>query len=200
MTIIRRIILLSTFTAIGCTNSDVEKNVPIQTARAPAAESTPSSESSHQSIKEPTERRIGGVKFEIPTGWEEKAVASSVLLAEFVLPGDTGPGRLTLSTAGGGTTANMERWKGQFQRGADDPESKETPLTIAGNAATLIEVSGTFSDTFGGGGPKPHWQLLGVAIPIDAEHNYFIKLTGPRSTIAARRDEFLKFVESARFE
>ena len=200
MSIIRSVVLISTFTAIGCTNSDVEKNAPIQTAKAPAVESTTGGESSNQTIKEPTERRIGGVKFEIPAGWEEKALASTVLLGEFGLPGDTGPGRLTLSTAGGGTTANLERWKGQFQRGTDDPEPKETPLTIAGKASRLIEVSGTFTDTFGGGGPKSHWQLLGVAIPIDAEHNYFIKLTGPQSTIAARRDEFLKFVESARFE
>lgn len=70
---------------------------------------------------------------------------------------------------------------------------------VAGKAATLVDACGTFSDMFDKP-KKPNWQILGVAIPIDAEHNYFVKLTGPRETVSARRDEFLKFVESAQFE
>ena len=94
----------------------------------------------------------------------------------------------------------MNRWRGQFQPGPNDPESKESQITVSGKDVTLLELHGTFSDMFGGGAPKSNWQLLGAAIPIDAENNYFVKLTGPTETVSAHREEFLKFIESARFE
>jgi hypothetical protein len=140
------------------------------------------------------------MKFEIPPDWEEKSLSNSMILAEYGLPGAAGVGRLTFSVAGGGTSANIDRWKGQFQRGPADPEPTESQITVAGKTVTLIEVSGTFSDTFGGGGPKANWQLLGVAIPIDSQENYFVKLTGPQSTVSARREEFMNLIGSARFD
>jgi gluconolactonase len=142
---------------------------------------------------------IGGIKFQIPADWEE-GNANAAIIAEYRLPGGAGAARLTLSTAGGGTEANIERWKQQFHRGSSDPEPKESRITAAGKPGTLIELHGSFSDMFAGGGSKPNWQLLGVAIPIDSDHNYFVKLTGPQKTVAARQEEFLNFVETARFE
>ena len=149
--------------------------------------------------REPTERSIGGMKFEIPADWEEQSLSSTVLLAEYALPGTAGAGRLTLSTMGGGTAANIDRWKDQFRRGPGDPEPKESQITVAGKVAALVEANGTFTDMFDKR-QRSNWQLLGVAIPIDGEHNYFVKLTGPRETVEARRDQLVKFVESARFE
>ena len=186
--------------SLGCGAAPVEKDVPIKTAKAPSVESMEGGQATGQASNEPSTRKFGDAKFDVPAGWEEKPAASSVLLGEFRVPGDSGPARLTLSTAGGGTASNMDRWKGQFQRGPSDTEPKESTLTIDGKTATLIEIHGTFNDTFGGGGPKPDSELLGVAIPIDADHNYFIKLTGPKSTIEAAREKFTAFVNSARFE
>lgn len=185
--------------AIGCAESNTDREDASRTPKAPPV-GEPDKKPESPSTQERTGRRIGGMKFNIPADWEEKPAPSAVLLAEFSLPGKSGPGRLTLSTAAGGTAANLERWKGQFQRGPADPEPKESQLTVAGKVASLIELQGTFTDMFGGGGAKSEWQLLGVAIPIDAEHNYFVKLTGPRDTIVARRDEFVKFVETAEME
>lgn len=185
---------------VGCNGSHSDQDSSIPTPKATPLGETPGGEKSNRTLSEPTEKLIGGVKFEIPAGWEEKPLASTMIVGEYSLPGDAGAGRLTLSTAGGGTAANMDRWKGQFQRGANDPEPTESKQTIAGKEATLIEVHGTYTDMFGGGGAKSSWQLLGVAIPIDQDHNYFVKLTGPRETLTARREEFLKFVKSARFE
>ena len=195
-----RFVGLASFLLIGCglTESDSNKEIPL--AKAPPIDAVMSHNSTVKASQASTVKLYGGVKFEFPSGWEEKALSNAMILAEFSLPGEAGPGRLTLSTASGGMAANIDRWKSQFQRGAGDSEPNESKVTAAGKEATLIEVSGSYSDMFGGSGPKPNWQLLGVVIPIDSQHNYFVKLTGPRPTISARRDEFLKFVASAKFE
>lgn len=184
---------------VGCAERIANEDVPVPVSKAEPLGGS-DDESSAKPAREPGEKLIGGMRFEVPAGWEEKSLSSTMILGEFTLPGEAGPGRLTLSTAGGGTSANMDRWRGQFQVGPGDPEPKESKIFAAGQEVTLLEVTGTFNDSFGGGGPKPNWQLLGVAIPIDSDHNYFVKLTGPKGTVSARRDEFLKFVESARLE
>lgn len=184
---------------VGCNSAETETEPPARIAKAPPI-GEDSRKESKGTVGESTERLIGGLKFQIPAGWEEKTLSNNMILGEFTLPGEAGPGRLTLSTAGGGTSANMDRWRGQFQPGPNDPEPKESQIRGAGKEVTLLELQGMFNDTFGGGGPKPNWQLLGVAIPIDSDHNYFVKLTGPKETVSARRDEFIKFIESARFD
>ncbi len=196
----RNFIVIIGLLSAGCDSSSSSQSSTIPVAKALPAGETSNTASSPLQKSEPSERLIGGIKFEIPAGWEEKTLSSTVLLAEYVVPDDAGAGRLTFSTAGGGTTANLDRWKSQFRPGATDPEPKETQLTVAGKDATLIELHGTFADSFGGGGPKPNWELLGVAIPIGAEHNYFVKLTGPKKTITAKREEFLKLLQTARLE
>ncbi len=184
---------------VGCNSADNESDAPVPVKKAPAIGEV-SHKESKATVGGSTERLIGGIKFQIPAGWEEKSLSNNMILGEFTLPGEAGPGRLTLSTAGGGTSANMDRWRGQFQPGPNDPEPKESQIRGAGKDVTLLEVHGMFNDTFGGGAPKQNWELLGVAIPIDSDHNYFVKLTGPKETVTARRDEFIKFIESARFD
>ena len=184
---------------VGCNSAETETEPPARIAKAPPI-GEDSRNASKGDLGEPAERLIGGIKFQIPAGWEEKTLSNNMILGEFTLPGEAGPGRLTLSTAGGGTSANMDRWRGQFQPGPNDPEPKESRIRGAGKEVTLLEVHGMFNDSFGGGGPKQNWQLLGVAIPVDSDHNYFVKLTGPKETVSARRDEFIKFIESSRFD
>ena len=184
----------------GCATKIADEDVSVPVAKAEPLEGGASRDVTSKPIRQATERLIGGMRFEVPAGWEEKTLSSTMILGEFALPGEACPGRLTLSTAGGGTAANMDRWRGQFQIGANDPEPKESQILASGKDVTLLEVNGTFTDTFGGGGPRPNWQLLGVAIPIDSDHNYFVKLTGPKETVSARREEFLKFIESSRLE
>ena len=184
---------------VGCNSANTESDAPVPVKKAPAI-GADSGNKAKAATGESTERLIGGIKFQIPADWEEKSLSNNMILGEFTLPGEAGPGRLTLSTAGGGTSANMDRWRSQFQPGPNDPEPKESQIRGAGKEVTLLEVHGMFNDTFGGGAPKQNWELLGVAIPIDSDHNYFVKLTGPTETVSARRDEFIKFIESARFD
>ncbi len=74
----------------------------------------------------------------------------------------------------------------------------ESTLSVNGKEATLVELFGTFRDGFSGGDPQPESAMLGVVIPLTGT-NYFVKLTGPRSTITETREVFVKFVESAKF-
>lgn len=146
----------------------------------------------------PRERTVGGVRVTIPEGWEDVPLKSDMLLAEFKLQGDAGPGRLTLSSAGGGVEANIARWRGQFVPGADDPAAVENEITVDGKPAVVVELYGTFQDGFGGGGPKPASAMLGAVLPTKAS-NFFIKLTGPRETINTHKEAFLNFVQSVKF-
>ena len=147
----------------------------------------------------PRDVTVAGVSYSVPPDWEEQPRKSDYVLGEFSIPGPGGPARLTLSSAGGGIEANVERWRGQFNRGPNDAEPKESEITFDGKPGTLVELAGTFSDMMNRGAPSKGWQMLGVAVPL-GETNYFVKLTGPTTTVTPRRDEFLKFIESAKME
>ena len=196
----RKLICLGGLLLLGCDPSNSQQSDSIPMPKASPIGTTSNTESSSLPAGEATERRIGGVKFKIPADWEEKALSNTMIHGEYSLPGEAGAARLTLSTTGGGTEANMVRWKGQFRRSPSDPEPVESRITVAGKEVTLLELYGTHTEMFGGGAPKSNWQLLGAAIPIDSDKNYFVKLTGPRETVTARHDEFLNVIKSARFD
>lgn len=183
----------------GCSGGGPAADPPVPTAKtAPAAESSSGGDAGTAST-EPKERRFAGIRFTVPAGWGEKPLKSDMLLAEYELAGEAGPGRLTLSTAGGGVEANIARWRGQFSPGEGDPAPVESTLTVDGHEAAMVELYGSFQDGFGGGGVKSGWGMLGVVLPLK-QTNFFCKLTGPRATLAAQKEAFLEFVKSAKFE
>lgn len=177
----------------GCTgNPAPEQEVVISKAPAIDAPTAPASRPT-----EPYTKSMAGYRFTVPADWEAQPPKSEFVLGEFSIPGEGGPARLTLSSAGGGIEANLDRWRGQVQRGPKDPEPRESEIEFDGTKGTLLELAGTYSDMFSGGSPTRDWRMLGVAVPIGGT-NYFLKLTGPAGTVDPRRDEFVKFVTSAR--
>lgn len=192
-------ILLVGLCLVGCGDAPQAKLEPPVT-KAPAIESAGGTTAESQDgpkKTEPYEATVGGVKFKVPADWEEKPAKNQFVLGEFSIPGEGGPARLTLSSAGGGLEANIERWRGQFNPGPNDPEPRESEITFDGQKGTLVELAGTFSDMMNRGAPSKNWRMLGVAVPM-GDTNFFVKLTGPASIITTRREEFLKFVESAK--
>jgi hypothetical protein len=184
---------------VGCT-SDPEGTAP---AKLPVAAALPGTaevaEPMNAPSTEPVEKRFAGLVLTIPAGWIEKPVASDVLQGEYQLPGDAGPARLTLSSTGGGLEANLDRWRGQIQRRPTDPDPQEETIAVGGREAVLLEVTGQFQDQFSGGGLKSDWTLLGAAIPTGPAH-FFLKMTGPRETVAEHREAFRQLVTSARLD
>lgn len=183
---------------VGCT-SQRETDAPTKLPVAEALSGTDVAESVAAPSTEPVEKRFAGVVLTIPAGWIEKPVASDVLQGEYQLPGAAGPARLTLSSTGGGLEANLDRWRGQIQRRPSDPEPQEETIAVGGRDAVLLEVTGQFQDQFSGGGTKSDWTLLGAAIPTGPAH-FFLKMTGPRETVAEHREAFRQLVASARLE
>jgi hypothetical protein len=199
--------LLGLLACTGCADQAAPVNdLPVSTAKPlplpqppQSAGSSPSSTSAGSTLTAPVEKRLAGVRLTIPAGWEEIPVASEFLLGEYRIAGAAGPARLTLSSAGGDMTANIERWRGQFTPGPDDPPGDQRTVRVDARDVTIVELHGTFSDGFRSGDPQPGSQLLGAILPTGPAH-FFIKLTGPRATVTAARDAFETLVQSARFE
>lgn len=183
----------------GCgTGSTGSQEAPVPTAAALPSNSGPSGEQGTV-LTEPTEKRFQGITLTIPAGWEERPLASDMIQAEYRIDGSTGPGRMTLSSAGGSIEANLDRWSGQFQRGPTDPAPVRETVSVDSREAVVIELHGTFTDGFSGKGPQADWSMLGAIIPTGPA-NFFLKLTGPKETIASQREAFRELVTSAQLD
>ena len=197
---LNRVLLVVGLVVLGCTEQPKPApEVPVPVAKGFDVEIVPGASPSLSAKTEPYEATVGGFKFTVPADWQEQPPKSQFVLGEFSLTGEGGPARLTLSSAGGGLEANIERWQGQFSRGPNDPEPRQSEITFDGQKGTLVELSGTYTDMLSAGNPGKNWRMLGVAIPIGPT-NFFVKLTGPQATVTAQKDAFVKFVESAKAE
>ncbi|MBI1345216.1 hypothetical protein GC163_02890 [bacterium] len=191
--------LLSFVILSGCDSSasrTAEAPVPMA-APLPADSSSGNSES--RILTEPVEKRFQGITLTIPAGWEERPVASDMIQAEYRIAGEGGPARMTLSSAGGGIEANLERWQSQFQRSPNDPSPARETVMVDGREAVLIELQGTFTDGFSGKGPQPDSCMLGAIIPTGPA-NFFLKLTGPKSSVIPQREAFRQLLTSAQLD
>jgi hypothetical protein len=196
----QRAIWIAVLFACGCeAEPTAHRETPIPVApAAPVSRSTVGSDEPITGTTQPTEKRLAGVTLAVPAGWEERPVTGDVLLAEYRLSGSAGPARLTMSSMRGGVEANIEMWQTQVTRGPGDPAPTRTAIPIDGAESIILELHGTFQDRFSKGDSKSGWCLLGAAIPTGSDAMFFIKLTGPRETVLAHRDEFHELVKSVR--
>ena len=147
----------------------------------------------------------GKVAFTAAEGWKKVQPKSRIIEAEYEVPaakGDEAPGRLTAMGAGGDVEANISRWVGQFAAPAGGEVKPQIDrLTVDGSEVHLVSLAGTYKDTPGGpfaGGKttlRENYQMLG-AICQTKSGNYFLKLYGPKATIAENEKAFRAMVES----
>jgi hypothetical protein len=118
---------------------------------------------------------------------------SSMRIATYVIPhaaADKDDAEMSVSQAGGGTAANLDRWVGQF----DEPSKKtlkKTERTAGGFKTTVVEIEGAFASGGMMGGPpttKPGWALVGAIVETPGMAHFF-KLTGPAATVKSARGE-----------
>ena len=139
----------------------------------------------------------GDLAWTAPAQWQSRP-ASAMRKATFILPGDTAGQQAELAVTAfpgdvGGNLANVNRWRTQLQL---------PPISAAelGSALTRIDIGSLHADLAELLGPvpadgKPRLRVLGVILPFNGA-TWFFKLTGPDALVAAKKAEFLAFIQT----
>lgn len=153
----------------------------------------------------------GSLTFEAPAAWKSRAAASTMRVAEFVVPkvpGDPEEGELIVYFFGGGggsVDANVQRWVGQFERasGRAAADPGRTTFNVGPLKVTTVDVSGTYIAEVSPGATerhdKPNFRMR-AAVVETPRGPYFIKFTGPARTVEQASTAFDHFIQSLRFQ
>jgi hypothetical protein len=142
--------------------------------------------------------QAGELKLKVPATWQEGAVpAGGFRLAQFMVPkgeGDSDNGEFVVfffqgaGGTGGGVDANVARWVNQFE-----PQGRKVKLT-SGKCPqgdyVVVDLQGTWNKPIGPPilqktAPTPESRVVSVILTVKDQGNYFLRLTGPKKTIAA---------------
>lgn len=149
--------------------------------------------------------------FEPPAGWRAAGPASSMRVAQFVLPRATPDAQdaevivYYFGGSGGTVDANIERWIGQMQQPDGRPSSrvaKRTTRTINGLTVSEVDVSGTYVAEVAPGSSRRHNRpnfRLRAAVVQTPGGPYFVKVTGPARTVAQSEKGYEQFLASLRY-
>ncbi len=156
------------------------------TTPAPVAAASPTPADNNNSI------------WTVPADWQSLP-GSQFLLAQFLVQDGSARAEVNVSELageGGGLLANVNRWRGQLGLSpvADEEGFSKMvdSLAVSGGQAQVVDMSGTNSKT---GQPT---RLVGVVLP-QAGETWFYKLMGDPKLVAAQKDTFLKFIQSAKY-
>jgi hypothetical protein len=140
-----------------------------------------------------------------PAAWVRKQPRSRIVEHEFSVPpvgGESVDGRFTVMGAGGGVEANIDRWIGQFTQ-PDGSSTKEKTkiqkMQVNGIEVHYVDIPGTYKDQAGPFAPaqvRDNFRLLGAIIVTEKSGMHFLKLTGPKATMAAQEEPFKQMVNS----
>lgn len=198
-------VLVSAAFLVGCSKEGEQSQAPpVMTAGEAESPNSPSEQDSGNVPKESAPDQetdvagravVAGLAFEVPEGWERVELSSfqmGIIAARFKINVDDEEITVTLSRSGGGTDANLDRWRGQVESSRDEVVEE---MTLAGQPAVFIDLQGRFSPGFG----KPaadNQQMLGAIIEMP-DQGYFVKLTGAAEAVSQVKDDFRKFLKSA---
>jgi hypothetical protein len=152
----------------------------------------------------------GGLEFKAPPEWKTRAPASSMRVAEFVLPGAEKAQDAELVVyyfggSGGNVDANIQRWLGQMQQPdgrATEAVAVKEARTINGLKVSTLDVTGTYVAEVRPGSTERHNSpgfRMRTAVVETPGGPYFIKLVGPAATVAKWNGAFKEFLDSLRF-
>jgi hypothetical protein len=131
----------------------------------------------------------------VPSGWQPMPPAQ-FLLAEFSVPG-AGGAKAEVNVAeldgeGGGTLANINRWRGQIGLGPVEGRDLPPATPVPGGQSTLVDFTGVDAKT---GAPT---RLVGAIVALNGQA-WFYKLMGDPQIVAQQKDAFTKFIQSANY-
>lgn len=140
----------------------------------------------------------GQPNWQVPAGWQEVS-GGQFLIGKFVIPGEANAQAVVNVSAsagdGGGLIANVNRWRQQLGLAAESESQisqSAGSLDLPGGKATVVKLSGTDART---GQPT---ELVGAMVS-QAGQTWFYKLMGDAKVVAAQREAFEKFVQSAKY-
>lgn len=140
---------------------------------------------------ESREVELQGLKLQVPKSWEQQKPSSNLRLGQFAIPAkegdDEGAEYVVFPPFGGTAQQNIERWIGQFE--GQGREVKSTQGSSDQGKYIFVELTGTYKKPFGPPfaqqtKPAPDYKMLGVILTSQQGGNYFIKVTGPKETVA----------------
>jgi hypothetical protein len=151
---------------------------------------------------------LDGIKSTTPSDWKEEAPSNRMRFMQFRLPkkgDDREDAELVIFKGlGGGSKANIERWKKQFLPPKDkqiDDVAKVEEIKIGDRPATYLDIYGTYLFNPQPFNPRskpeerPNYRML--AIYFDGPKDvYQIKLTGPAKTVEAYKKGFDEWVKN----
>lgn len=147
----------------------------------------------------PTSGSGGGLAWDVPTGWEP-APPRMMRIVSFSLAGsDESECYVSiLGGDGGGSLANINRWRSQMGQPALDIEEIEAleRIPVLEGSAMMIEIEGAFRGM--DGTAVDDALMLGVIRELP-EQTVFVKMTGARDILAPERSAFVSFCRSLRF-
>lgn len=147
------------------------------------------------------------VDWKVPEAWSESEPSSSMRVAEYRLPGNSGGNSATLAVfyfgadAGGSVQANIDRWIGQFEVSGEKSAGEQADVRrkkVGGMTVHTVTLSGTYNPGMGmggGGGAKEGQRLRGTIVE-SPEGPVFFKAVGPEATIEAHDEAFRSLVQS----
>jgi len=144
----------------------------------------------------------GKITVEKPATWKTVPPKSNIVQYEFRAPAEGDQtARVTVMGATGGIEANIVRWIGQFD-GLTRADAKIEKKTIQKTTVHIVELEGTYKDSMGGGpfAPGPvkkveNHAMIGLIFELEGGELVFVKMTGPKKTVAAEREAVMKMVE-----
>jgi hypothetical protein len=145
-----------------------------------------------------------GLAWAVPADWMAETPASSMRRAQYRVPGPGGDAECVVfyfgPGQGGDASSNAARWASQFRApggGDSAPALKTAGLRVGDLEVTTVDVEGTYAGGMGGAatGGKPGYRLVG-AIAAGPDANWFFKLTGPGTTVAAQKEAFFGMIRS----
>jgi hypothetical protein len=152
----------------------------------------------------------GPFTFTAPPAWKPRPTASTMRVAEFVVPkapGDPEDAETIVyffGGMGGSVEANIDRWIGQMQQpdgSASKDKARRDARTINGLKVTTVDVGGTYVAEVRPGATERHNKpafRLRAAVIETPRGPYYIKMTGPAKTMAAADADFAKFLATVR--
>lgn len=201
----------SIFVLVPCLFAACSDNEPVKLTPAQAAASTAESGSPTPSLPAGHPATAGkALAFAPQEGWVVETPSSAMRKAQYKLPkqgSDPEDASIVVTYFGGetGTTeANVTRWAGQFEQpggGSSTDAGKSTTRKVNGMEVFQFDISGTLVQEMAGPATKAvhkeKWRAINAIVRSD-HGPYFVKFSGPASTVAHWEPSFQKFLDAVK--